>query len=114
MYKAIMSLSSGTHAKGYCEFPELLHRPHQSTPGISRRLWLSRTAYHNNTGSWTKQLEMTAKPREIIVKSVEKTMCQNHGTNHSGECLEKEEKLQWICISEELDGKYRVQVKRDK
>ena len=97
-------------SKGYCSFPRFLWR--SPTDDSSIRKWIGQTEYFGNTDSWTNQLIITAHETEIVTQRRVHVTCtrqRNVVPSDKIPCYRQDTVFSIICLSEEPNGKYRVQ-----
>ena len=99
---------SGCDSGGYCTFPRFLWEPlADGTP----RKWLSKTEYFKNTNTWEKQKEITVSETEIVIQHKVHASCNGYETDSAVPCFRQDIIYEIICVSEEPDGKFRIQQK---
>jgi len=112
--------------RGYCSFPAFLYEPlpvsEERDGGAEQRVWLSRVEYSGNTDTWHKRKEIVVNDTEMFVSMRIHASCSGTGYERhlaassaaagapSVPCFRQDIHYHIICISEESDMKFRVQI----
>jgi len=108
--------------RGYCSFPAFLYEPPVTTGGDDgqQRVWLSRVEYFRNTDTWHKRKEIVVNDTEMFVSMRIHASCSGSGYERhppatgpgapAVPCFRQDIKYHIVCISEESDMKFRVQI----
>lgn len=98
-------------SRGYCSFPTYLWDQLQDG---GQRTWMSRMEFIRDTDTWQKRKEITVNDTEIYVRMKLHASCserrQATGAVTAVPCFRQDALYRIICISEEPDMKFRVQV----
>ena len=98
-------------AASYCDFPGYLWRPLAS--GVRRR-WVTRPTYAGVTRQWTQRREVFVRRSEIKMTHVRVAGCASTSNVTSRDCRKPRTAHKFVCISEEANDTFRVQLKRAK
>jgi hypothetical protein len=108
-------LVSVCEPRGYCSFPTFLWDQLPDSGGD--RIWLSRVEYQRNTEIWEKRKEIFVNDTEILVRLKMHATCTTGGYERqpaaavgSKPCYRQDIVYRIVCISEEPDTKFRVQI----
>lgn len=98
---------SGTSEIWPCSFPQFIW---QVSPTIINRKWYGRTEYFQNTDFWRHHTEILAKESEILIREKVYAPCdhdiiQNEDTIP---CYREDIVMNYICLAEEANGKFRL------
>jgi len=107
--------------RGYCSFPAFLYEPLSVGDDDGRqRVWLSRVEYFRNTDTWHKRKEIVVNDTEIFVSMRIHASCSGSGYerhlsatgagSRNVPCFRQDINYHIVCISEESDMKFRVQI----
>ena len=95
---------------GYCNFPDYLWTP---LPDGANRKWISKTEYVENSDTWDRQKEISARPTELVVKHKVHASCTEYQAGQDVPCFRMDILSTIICIAEEPGEKFRVQSSSD-
>ncbi|KAK2170366.1 hypothetical protein LSH36_3g19134 [Paralvinella palmiformis] len=98
------------HKIGYCEFPEFLWEPREDG---REQIWFTKALYNDVNADWTSRQEVKVNPTQYVVTLATRTPCVKESVNISYHCVEKRVYQSVICLSEEPQHKYRVQIQRN-
>ena len=93
---------------GFCAFPEFLWK---TASGTRNRKWQGRTEYLQNTEFLERRTDILAKETEINIKEIVYAPCDRNVKpgEYMFPCHQEEIMINYICIAEEPNGKYRLQ-----
>ncbi len=79
------------------------------------RKWHTRSQYFRNTDTWETQHEITATQTELIVQQKIHAPCDrvSFHPDDNVPCFRRDIVHHVICVSEEPDRKYRVQIQEE-
>ncbi|ELU08949.1 hypothetical protein CAPTEDRAFT_207027 [Capitella teleta] len=99
---------TGTAEVGYCSFPEFLW---QAASGTINRKWYGRTEFFQNTEFWERHTEVLTKQTEISIREKVYAPCDRdiEPDETTVPCYREDIVMNFICIAEEPQGKYRLQ-----